>query len=356
MTTLNRSVEARKATAGARLRDYPAGGQRFDLVVALLTLWFTVGLYVDGWAHNNGYVDNTFFTPWHALLYSGMAATGLFLIVTQYRNVGRGHTWARALPKGYLVSLLAVVLFFLGGGFDFIWHTLFGFEANVEALLSPAHLLLATSAVLITTGPLRAAWARPGRVVGWRRFLPAWISLLILLSLLTFFTQYANLFANSRFFDSQRVQSYLWDVTGIAYFVMTVGTAMFVLLYALRRWQLPPGAATLLLVGNAAAMFAIRFADQRTFAPTLLGALAAGLVADALIYKLRPSVERPAALRWFGFLVPLALSGVTMGVLLLMARVDWSIHMWLGVVFTAAIIGLGMTFLVAPAPFPAESE
>src|SRR5690606_10643429 len=170
-----------------------SGSVRFDLTVALLTLWFTVGLFVDGWAHNHGFTDDTFFTPWHALLYSGMAATGLFLAAHQWRNVSKGYAWSRALPKGYLPSLLGVVLFFAGGGFDFLWHEWFGFEASIETLLSPAHLILATSGMLIVTGPLRAAWARSGRAASWRTLFPALLSLLIILSILTFFTQYSNL-------------------------------------------------------------------------------------------------------------------------------------------------------------------
>jgi hypothetical protein len=56
-----------------------------------------------------------------------------------------------------MLSLLGFMIFALGGGVDFAWHTLFGFEADEEALLSPAHLLLATGAILLTSGPLRAA-------------------------------------------------------------------------------------------------------------------------------------------------------------------------------------------------------
>ena len=36
--------------------------------------WLIVGIFVDGWAHNNDKPE-TFFTPWHALFYSGFLAT-----------------------------------------------------------------------------------------------------------------------------------------------------------------------------------------------------------------------------------------------------------------------------------------
>jgi len=154
MATLDRPLQSKTVP---RLRDRPAGSVRFDLSAALLALWFVVGLFVDGWAHNHGKVDNTFFTPYHALLYSGILATGLFLGITQYRNIGKGHAFSRALPYGYNLSLVGVALFFVGGGFDLVWHTLFGFEANLSTLLSPSHLVLATAGFLILSGPLRSA-------------------------------------------------------------------------------------------------------------------------------------------------------------------------------------------------------
>lgn len=45
------------------------------LVTVLLATWLIGGVFVDGWAHNNLAKLETFFTPWHALLYSGFAAT-----------------------------------------------------------------------------------------------------------------------------------------------------------------------------------------------------------------------------------------------------------------------------------------
>ena len=41
----------------------------------LLGTWLLVGVMVDGWAHNNLEALETFFTPWHALFYSGFVAT-----------------------------------------------------------------------------------------------------------------------------------------------------------------------------------------------------------------------------------------------------------------------------------------
>jgi hypothetical protein len=53
----------------ARSLDYPMSSLSFDWAVTALSVWVVAGLYLDGWAHNHGKVDETFFTPWHAVLY-----------------------------------------------------------------------------------------------------------------------------------------------------------------------------------------------------------------------------------------------------------------------------------------------
>ena len=37
-------------------------GNRFDWMMVAVSFWFVGGLFLDGWAHNNGRVDNSFFT------------------------------------------------------------------------------------------------------------------------------------------------------------------------------------------------------------------------------------------------------------------------------------------------------
>ena len=52
----------------------------------------------------------------------------------------------------------------LGGAGDIVWHTLFGIEAGIEALLSPTHLLLAFGGAVAVSGPLHAIWHRDRKV------------------------------------------------------------------------------------------------------------------------------------------------------------------------------------------------
>src|SRR5262245_26439396 len=176
----------------------PEGGLGFDWLAALLSTVFVGGVFVDGWAHNHGKVDQSFFTPWHAILYSGFALYGLFLLATLLRQYRAGYAWRRALPAGYGLSLVGAAVFAVGGVLDLIWHTLFGIEVDVQALLSPTHLLLATGLFLMITGPLRAGWGRrrSERTLAWRAGAPVILVLALMLAVLMFFTQFAHPFVN----------------------------------------------------------------------------------------------------------------------------------------------------------------
>lgn len=72
------------------LRATPA--QNFATIA--FAWWLTTGIFVDGWAHNRfGESLETFFTPWHALFYSGflaVAAWTLWLASRGWRAGRRG--------------------------------------------------------------------------------------------------------------------------------------------------------------------------------------------------------------------------------------------------------------------------
>jgi hypothetical protein len=174
--------------------DRPASSAAFDWAMAALTVVLMGGVIQDGWAHAHGKVDQSFFTPWHAVLYASMAVNGLVLGGIALRNVLRlGYAPGRALPYGYSLALAGVVVFAIAGGLDLVWHTLFGIEVSISQLLSPTHLLLALGAVLVFTGPLRSTASQYGRdASGWRSIGPALAALLAVLTMLGFFTAYAQ--------------------------------------------------------------------------------------------------------------------------------------------------------------------
>jgi TolB protein len=165
---------------------------RFDWGMAVLSVWVVVGFYLDLWAHEHGLVDDTFLTPWHAVLYAGATAFGLTLGVFATRNLVRGVPWRAALPGPYLASLLGVIGFLIAGQLDFTWHSIFGFEVSVAALLSPPHLALAACGIVAFSAPVRSVWARPRTAASWRRHGPALVGLTAMLAVFAAFTQYAH--------------------------------------------------------------------------------------------------------------------------------------------------------------------
>ena len=186
-------AEPREAEPPAKARAAPW----FDWLIGLLSCWLTGGLFLDGWAHNHFGSMETFFTPWHAVLYSGFAAIMTALAVAWLRGLYNRRPLTSAVPKGYELSALGVLLFGIGGMLDLLWHVRFGIEAGTDALLSPTHLLLAASGILIITGPLRAAWRRREARLGWRTGAPAIAAATLTLAALGFFTQFAHPFVTA---------------------------------------------------------------------------------------------------------------------------------------------------------------
>jgi hypothetical protein len=151
----------------------------------VLSTGFVVGLYLDGWAHIRE-LPESFFTPWHAIIYVSFLTVAGVLGFVAWRARRRRIPWRLALPEGYGLSSVGVAVFMLAGVADLLWHSVFGIETGIEALFSPPHLTLAAGGILIATGPLRGAWHRPQTSVPglWRAVLSA----TLLFAVLTFFT------------------------------------------------------------------------------------------------------------------------------------------------------------------------
>lgn len=341
-----------------RLDGYPTDSRWLDMLSVVTSALFLFGLFVDGWAHNSIPSLETFFTPWHAVLYGGFFSVAILMSVTQYRNVGKGYAWARALPHGYGLSLLGVLLFFIGGAGDMVWHTVFGIEQSLEALFSPTHLLLASGAFLFISGPLRATWRR-SNLHSWGDLFPAIASVTLLFTLFTFFTQYANIFANTAVLNMTAPSGnskYFTEVTSVMYVFIPTALMMGSLLLLIRRWQLPFGVATLMFTFNAALMFLMRIDFNGKNALVIIAALLGGLLTDVLIAWLRPSVSRHQALRLFAFIVPPILFLLVFAAIVISGErgLWWEIHTWLGVPIVAGAISVGLSFLLVPPPIPTD--
>lgn len=181
-----------------RTSSVPPSSLAFDWLMAVLAALIMAGVIQDGWAHAHGLVDQSFFTPWHAILYSCMALSGIALAITGVRNLLRGYTFRNGLPYGYWTSAIGVLLFATGGVFDLFWHSLYGIETDITGLISVSHLWLALGGALVFAAPIRSIAHQHGpRSGGWRIVGPVVLCAAALLTLLGFFTQYASLFGDN---------------------------------------------------------------------------------------------------------------------------------------------------------------
>jgi hypothetical protein len=323
------------------------GGVRFDWVMVVLSLWFLGGLYVDGWAHTHGRVDTSFFTPWHAVFYSGFVAVAMALSLTIVHNRAAGLSWRRTVPAGYQPSLVGALIFALGGVGDLGWHTLFGIETSVEALFSPSHLTLALGIALVVTGPLRAAWSRREVSQGWTSLGPMLLSALFFLGLLTFMTQFTHPItqpvAATRYFTTSSMVATLRIAGGMASIWVQTAILMGLGLFVMRRWSLPFGAWTLWLTANVWGLAVVE--DELRFVPM---ALLVGLLADTFIWRFRPSGARVLAWRVFAFGLPVVFYLLYFATLWATGGVWWSVHLWTGAIALAGAVGLLISYLVVP--------
>jgi TolB protein len=128
---------------------------------------------------------------------------------------------------------------------------------------------------------------------------------------------------------------------GLASLLLQAALLMALLLLMIRRWRLPFGALTFILTMNAALMSLI--ADQYVF---VAAAFAAGLIADILLWLLKPSIFAPVRWYSFAFLVPVFLYALYFLTIFLTRTVIWSPHLWIGLIVEAGMVGLLLGFLV----------
>jgi hypothetical protein len=321
---------------------------RVDAVTMLLGTWLLVGLVVDGWAHNNLQALETFFTPWHGVFYSGFVATAGWVLATvaRLRRAGRRRGLG-AVPAGYGLAVVGVMVFAVGGAGDLSWHTAFGIEQGLEALFSPTHLLLFAGMALILSTPLRAAWSDPAEPAapGYVRFLPVLASAALVTVLAAFAFGYW-----AAFIQTVGSSDYDQDVLdGVASVLATNLILVAPLLLLARRWWPPLGAATTIYGGVGVLIGGVDAYLQPTM---VAAAVLAGLAVDGLLRLLGPLAGRRGRFWAAGALVPLVTWSVYFAAVAVTAGVGWSAELWTGTIAWACLLGLALSLLMAPPPIP----
>ena len=163
---------------------------RFDWLVSLASLWWIAGVVCDGWGHLHVDLhDEGFFTPYHALLYTGYLATAAVVGWKIWSGMRGGLSFREAIPAGYGPSVVGLALMAAGGVGDMLWHLAFGVEQELSAALSPTHLLLFFAGSLVFLGPVRALVARGGGA-SLGEELPALLGFVYFLTAMGFLTEW----------------------------------------------------------------------------------------------------------------------------------------------------------------------
>lgn len=312
--------------------------QSFTLVTGA---WVVLGVFVDGWAHLNRTMQETFFTPWHALLYSGAAALFGWLLLSADSVPGRD--WA----------LVAAGTFTVGGLGDLVWHQAFGVETGLDALVSPTHLLLLFGGLLGVTAPLRES-RRPTEE-HFRDALPVLAAMTLATALSGFFLLYVSPFTTDAPTLALTVvpegapgheAAEAPAVAGLAaYLVSTALVVVPVLLLRARR-ALPFGAITLLVTVLATLSAGIT-GFQQPAAP--VAALLAGLGSDVVVRAVRhlpDSLHAPLV----GAVVPLLLWSAQLTALALTTGVRWPVELVTGAPLLSAMLGASLGILSVSHP------
>ena len=330
-----------------------------DLVSVLFGAWLAVGLFVDGWAHNALRGLETFFTPWHALLYSGFLACAVwYLGLTVRARVAHRIPSIGAIPVGYGWGVAGVFIFGAGGLGDMTWHLYFGIEQGIDALFSPTHILLAIGLITILAAPLRAAWRGPSPRAGHtiRSFLPVILSMTLTVAVIAFFFMYlwtplrpyhiVKSIYFSRFANGSDVRaSYITSgVTG-----MLVMTAVMIggVLWLLPRWRPPFGTVTIVFSLVATLMSGIGAFEQ---AYLIWPQALAGLCGDIAIRQFDPTPARPVMFRVFAASLALVLWIGVLGTDAVYRGLGWSPEVIGGSVVWATLTALVIAMLMTMGP------
>jgi hypothetical protein len=329
-------LESRDPAVGEGAAGHASFGE--DWVTLALGTCLTAGLFLDGYAHT--YVIDTetedFFTPWHGVFYASFAVLAAWVALVGYRRRQPGPflDW---FPASYRPALAGLLVFAAGGAGDAIWHTAYGVEVGIDALLSPTHLLLFAGGLLILWTPVRSSAARgdgsAALAVG---------TVALVTAGLVFFVQYLWYVPQLHFarqpFEAGTGEG-VWAVQqffggAVATTVVLVGP----LLLIARRWALPFGAA-LTVWGGAAGLEALAF--SRELRPVLLVALG-GLAFDAAHravppgpWRLRAAASAGPAALFAGYLVAASRDG----------DLGWPPEIWGGLVLLAGFVGLGLALV-----------
>ncbi|MGH2761052.1 MAG: hypothetical protein ACRDLD_00410 [Thermoleophilaceae bacterium] len=373
---------APKAAVGVR----PVTTWREDLVTMALGFWPILAMMFDGRNHNNETGQESFFSLEHLFLYAGASVLGVWIVQLVLRHqvaAGadpiRGRIDLRAIPVGYGVALIGLGILSVAGPADLIWHELYGFEVNVDAIYSAPHLALFFGAMLVASTGIRSMWAKRDIAPDLRTFAPVLLSSILFIGVAGFITMYLSAFMTNvsltsdfmadleRFNDVHADQTvglnpgltgygddewpyYYYSAShGIASMMVTTLVLLGPILLLLRRWRVPVGSVTLIYLGFGLLVnIMTEYRDIVLIVPLILAGATIDLLQQRLgrqrsdgrvsLGGIRIVGPAAAAVLWISYFVVVALD----------TGIGWEPTLWVGALIVGIMTGFGVAFLIAP--------
>jgi hypothetical protein len=320
--------------------------RRDDFVAAMCSIWMVGGLFTDGWAHRNQKPE-TFFSPWHGVLYSGFIASALWLLKVVRGGQSSGHTGRAAIPIGYGFRVIGVAIFGVAGVTDFAWHSIFGIEVNTEALLSPPHLALFTGGLLMAAGSITSSLARESMPTAtWRSMGSVIAAVTFVLSTVGFFVMYLSPYDYGHFdrgtFAEIGGNRWLMNQTrsgGVASILIFTLLMTATLMWLTNHIALPPGSLLIVMAVPALLQSALTSFE---LVHRVSGVVVAGIVAELTWPLVRRRIDHRLTMAcWIGGLMTLTWF-VMFGAIAAIEGLAWSAEFWSGSSILAGLLAAGL--------------
>lgn len=338
----------------------PASDTGWDWALTFTSFWLIFGVFIDGWAHNHIIETiESFFTIWHLALYTGFFACAIVIVLRWFLNVRKGYEWKKSLPVGWGIGFVGVFVFLLAGVGDMCWHMVFGVEANVDALLSPTHLILTLGGILIISSPVRSYWYRKDgadldTVKNW---MPMAICLGLTFAVLSFMGQFNHPLKQTWAVQSwypravnQELSDYYGQALGITGILFQTAVMMGVVLLTAKKRRVPTGTFFVVMVLVGVGMSVLE--DQYLLLPV---SFIAGVAMDILYIIFKPFQDKKGSdlspqlrVRMFAFSVPFIFYLCYFLALMMNQPLWWTVHFWTGAIVLSGLTGLMMSLLVEP--------
>ena len=248
-----------------KLAPLPITEPKYRRLMIFAMLWMFIGAWVDASAHRY-IIDEleSFFTPWHGILYSGFGVVVLSALYV--KNKMRDFKFD--------VGILGACIFAVGGGSDAIWHSLLGIEVGIEPLITPSHLMLFLGAFLMLDHVFAS---RPNKEILDTASLFALASSY---ALIVYITQFVNPFFEPYMFFQNNEFIYQAFSASSVFFQAMLSSVVFV--YAIRFNVLPRNMALIYLISFMYQSLIFLLGDSQL----LFGTLIAGGFVSLLIYQI----------------------------------------------------------------------